>query len=283
MPRVRVAWVPWRRAASSATTVSCTSGPLNGAPNTPSSRVSVSVPPRIVASGIRADLHRGALGPGDRAADEHQVPVGDQLDDGEPALGHAAAAHLARPADALEHARGGRRGADRARGAHVVRAMGLGAGGEVVALDRALEPLALRGPGDLHGLPDLEGLDGHGLAHRELARLVAELAHVAQRRRVRLLEVPELGAGERLLAHGAESELHGLVAVDVAGADGEHGAGPGLEHGHALDLAVVEEALGHPELLGEDRSHRPSRTPAGSRCRRPRADGRAAGASRPSW
>src|SRR3954454_10458463 len=114
MPRVRVAWVAWRGAASSARTVSCTSGPLNGTPNTPSSRVSVPVPPRIVASGIGADLHRGALGPGDGAADEHEVPVGDQLDDGDPALGHGAAALLPGSADALEHARGGIRGADRA-------------------------------------------------------------------------------------------------------------------------------------------------------------------------
>ena len=33
------------------------------------------------------------------------------------------------------------------------------------------------------------------------------------------------------------------------------GHGPGLEHGDALDAAVLEEALGHPELLGEDRGH----------------------------
>src|SRR4051812_21539360 len=152
MPRVRVAWVPWRRAASSASTVSCTSGPLNGAPKTSSSSVSVLVPPRIVASAIGAHLHGGALGPGHRAADEHEVAVGDQLHDGQPALGHAAAAHLAGAADALEHARRRGRGADGARGAHVVRAVGLRAGGEVVALDRALEALALRGAGDLHGL-----------------------------------------------------------------------------------------------------------------------------------
>ena len=40
MPRVFVACVPRRRAASSATTTSCTSGPLNGAPKTSSSSVS---------------------------------------------------------------------------------------------------------------------------------------------------------------------------------------------------------------------------------------------------
>src|SRR5215218_6893568 len=233
MPRVRVAWVPWRRAASSARTVSCTSGPLNGAPNTASSSVSFAEPPRIGASAIGAHLHGGALRPGHGAPDEHQVLVRDQLDDGQPALGHAPAAHLAGAADALEHAGGRRRGADRARGAHVVRAVGLGAGGEVVALDRALEALALRGAGDLHGLADLEVLDGHGVPHRELAGLVAELADVAQRRGVGLLEVAELGAGQRLLAHGAEAELDGLVAVDVFGADAEHGARAGLEHGDA--------------------------------------------------
>src|SRR3954464_4147002 len=239
MPRVRVAWVPWRRAASSARTVSCTSGPLNGTPNTPSSRVSVPVPPRIVASGICTDLHRGALGPGDRAADEHQVPVGDQLDDGEPALGHAAAAHLARSADALEHARGGRRGADRARRAHVVRAVRLRTGGGVLGLDRALEALPLGLAGDLDGLADLERLDRDGVADGQLAGLVAELGEVARRRGTRLLEVPQLALGERLLAHAAERELARLVAVRVVRADPGHRTGAGLEHGDALDAAFV--------------------------------------------
>ena len=56
--------------------------------------------------------------------------------------------------------------------------------------------------------------------------MVAELLDRAQRRRVGLLEVPELALGERLLAHGAEAELDGLVAVGVGRADREHGAGP---------------------------------------------------------
>src|SRR3954470_5836821 len=283
IPRVRVECVPWRRAASSAITVSCTSGPLNGAPNTASSSCSFSEPPRIGASAIGAHLHGPALGARHGAAHEHQVLAGDQLDDREAELGHAPAAHAAGAANALEHARGRRRGADRARGAHVVRAVALGAGGEVVALDRALEALALGLAGDLDGLADLEGLDGHGVSHRELADLVAELLDRAQRRRVGLLEVAELALAQGLLAHGVEPELDRLVAVRIPGADADHRARAGLEHGDALDLAVVEEALGHPELLGEDRGHRPSRTPAGSRCRRPRADGRAAGASRPSW
>src|SRR4051794_36674412 len=255
MPRVRVACVPWRRAASSASTVSCTSGPLNGAPNTSSSRVSVPEPPRIVASAIGAHLHGGALRARDGAADQHQVLAGDQLDHGQPALGHPAAAHPARPADALEHARGGRGGADGARGALVVRAVGLRAGGEVVALDRALEALALAGAGDLDGLPDLEGLDGHGVADLQLARLVAELRERADGWGAGLLEVAELRLGEGLLAHGAEAELDGLVAVGVMGADGGDRARTSLEHGHALDAALFGEPLGHPELLGEDRRH----------------------------
>src|SRR5690349_16646129 len=181
MPRVLVACVPWRRAASSATTTSCTSGPLNGTPNTSSSSLCVLVPPRTGASAIGAHLHGAALRTGHRAADEHQVLVGDQLDDLEAELGHAPAAHASRALDALEDARRGRRGADRARGAHVVGAVALRAGVEVVALDRAGEALALRLAGDLHGLADLEALDGHRVAHGELARVVAELLDRAQR------------------------------------------------------------------------------------------------------
>src|SRR5918999_3090106 len=108
MARVLVAWVPRRRAASSATTPSCTSGPLNGAPNTSASSLSLPLPPRIGASAIGAHLHSAALGTGDRAAQEHQVLVGDQLDDLEALLGHALGAHVAGAADALEHPRGGR-------------------------------------------------------------------------------------------------------------------------------------------------------------------------------
>src|SRR3954447_13975043 len=117
--RLRVACVPRRRAASSASTTSCTSGPLKAAPNTSSSTATVWLEPRTGTLGIGADLHGGALGARDGAADEHQVLVGDELDDRQALLGDALAAHAAGAADALEHARGGRRGADRARGAHV--------------------------------------------------------------------------------------------------------------------------------------------------------------------
>ena len=74
--------------------------------------------------------------------------------------------------------------------------------------------------------------------------------------RVGLLQMAELGLRQRLLLACAEGQLHGLVAVALVRADRGHRTRPGLEHGHALDAAVVEEPLGHAELLGEDRSHR---------------------------
>src|SRR3954452_9522511 len=78
---VLVACVPWRRAASSARTDSCTSGPLNRAPKTASSSVAVLVAPRIVALVSGADLHHAVARAGDRAADEHDVLGGVELDD----------------------------------------------------------------------------------------------------------------------------------------------------------------------------------------------------------
>ena len=46
-----------------------------------------------------------------------------------------------------------------------------------------------------------------------------------------------------------------FVAVGLMGADGGHGAGARLEHGHALDAALFGEPLGHPEFLGDDGGH----------------------------
>src|SRR6202008_4612369 len=75
LPRVLVAGVPRRRAASSATTTSCTSGPLKAVSNTSASSCTAAPPPSVAASGIGAHLHGAALGARDRAADEHQVAV----------------------------------------------------------------------------------------------------------------------------------------------------------------------------------------------------------------
>src|SRR3954463_142738 len=119
LPRVLVEWVPWRRAAGSARTDSCTSGPLNSAPNAASSSVAFLVPPRTGALAIGPHLHHAVARAGDGAADEQQVLAGAHLDDGQAALGDALAAHLPGAADALEHARRRGRRADRAGSADV--------------------------------------------------------------------------------------------------------------------------------------------------------------------
>src|SRR3954469_2805505 len=227
LPRVLVECVPWRGAASSARTESCTSGSWNSAPNAASSSATFLVPPSTGAwLAIGAHLHHAVARPGDRAADEQQVVALADVDDGQPALGHALGAHVARAADSFEHARGRRRRADRARRAHVVRAVAGRAAGEVVALDRALEALALGDARDLDLLAGLEGGGGHGVADGQLAGLVAELDEMLHRRGVGLAQVAELGLREVLLLHGTECELDGLVAVTLQRADARDRAGP---------------------------------------------------------
>src|ERR1700712_1197769 len=199
MPRVFVACVPRRRAASSARRDSCTRGPLNFAPKAVSSSAIVFEAPRTGASAICTDLHEAVARPGHGATKQHEVLGGIEADDLEPLLGNALVAHLARSADALEHARGRGRGADRTRGAHVVRTVAYRTAAEVVALHGALEALALGDAGDLDLLALLERLDGHGVAHLQLTRFVAELAHVAEGTGVGLREVPALGLRDALL------------------------------------------------------------------------------------
>src|SRR4051812_35711217 len=256
MPRVLVACVPCRRAASSARTDSWTSGSWNSAPKATSSSLTFLVPPSTGAwLAIGPHLHHAVARARDGAAHEQQVVALADVDDGQAALGDALVAHLARPADALEHARGRRRGADRAGRAHVVRAVALGAAAEVVALDRALEALALADAGDLDLLAGLERRGGHGVADRQLTGLVAELDEVLARRRVGLAQVPQLGLREVLLLHRTERELHGLIAVALDRADPRHRARAGLEHRDALDIAFLGEDLGHAQLSGDDGGH----------------------------
>jgi hypothetical protein len=125
-----------------------------------------------------------------------------------------------------------------------------------VALDRALEALALGDARDLHGLALLEHVDLDLLTHHELADLIPELGQAAQRRGVGLLEVAQLALGDLLLADVAERELHGLVAVTLLGADGGDPAGTGLHDRHALDVAVLGvEDLRHTELASQQCRH----------------------------
>src|SRR3954468_24915686 len=75
LPRVLVAAVPCRRAASSARTDSCTSGPLNGAPKAASSSLTLAdaAPPSLRASAIGPHLDQAVAAAGHRAAQHQQV------------------------------------------------------------------------------------------------------------------------------------------------------------------------------------------------------------------
>src|SRR5947209_9356914 len=212
-------------------------------------------PPSTGALAIGPHLHHSALRPGHRPAHEQQTLTRDHVDHGQPALGDPAAAHPAGSLETRKDARGRGRGTDRTGRADVVGAVGLRAALEVVPADRALEALALRGPGDLDLVSGAERLAGHRVADQQLARLITELPHHAMRRGRGLLQMTELGLGERLLLAPAEGQLDGLVAVALDRADRGDRARPGLEHGDTLDAAILEELLGHTELAREDGGH----------------------------
>src|SRR5205085_5682729 len=138
-----------------------------------------------------------------RAPDQQQVALRVDLDHLEAALGDTAAAHAAWHAGSLEHTGRVGAGADRARRAYVVGAMGYRSAMKVVAADRAREALADPGARDLHLLARLEGLDGHRVADLRLLLAaevgVAELDHGAKRPRAGLLQVSDLGLGQLAL------------------------------------------------------------------------------------
>src|SRR5262249_32734463 len=122
-------------------------------------------------------------------------------------LRHPLAAHAARHPDSLEHARGCRGRADRARLADVVRAVRPRAGAEVVPLDRALEAFADADARDLDLVARLENLDGDGLTLDGAVDRPAELDEPAVRGDLEPGEVAELALRELPLGDGLERQL----------------------------------------------------------------------------
>src|SRR5581483_7738350 len=167
----------------------------------------------------------------DGALDEQEVPLRVDRVHRQTGLRDALAAHAARHADALEHARRRRGRADRARLADVVRAVRDRAAAEPVPLDRALEAFADRRAGNLDRVAGLEDLHGHVLALHRVGEVAAELDQVAVRtahavlREVAALRPRDLAIGDRL-----PRELHGLVAVRVRRAHGDDRARALLDH-----------------------------------------------------
>ena len=124
---------------------------------------------------------------------------------------------------------------------------------KVVALDRALEALALGDARDLDPLTGLEDrVDAQLVAHLGLTGVAAELAQVFEIADPGLSQVPELRLVELLLGHLTEADLHGVIAVALCPADPGDEAGTGLDHRHPLDSAVLRnEHLGHAHFSPE--------------------------------
>src|SRR5262245_35909168 len=150
-PRDLAPRVPARSAFSSARTASCTRCGFTSAAKIDSSSSTSRVDfPFASRSGALAatvapvlpDLEQTALRAGHGALHEEQVALGVDRVDRQSDLRAALRAHVAGHPHSLEDARRRRRCADRPGLADVVRAVRDGTPAEVVALDRALEPLA---------------------------------------------------------------------------------------------------------------------------------------------
>src|SRR5687767_193950 len=126
-----------------------------------------------------------------------------------------------------------------------------------MALDHALEAVALAGADDVDALALVEDRDQHLVAglRRFGALRDAHLALHARRRHIGLLVVAGRrlgGAARRILLD--EAQLHGFVTVDLRRLRLHHDARSRLQHGGGLERAVLEEQLRHPDFLTDDSS-----------------------------
>src|SRR5690606_16998197 len=166
------------------------------------------------------------------------------------ALAHGA--HVARHLLAREHAARRLALADRARRAVRQRVAVRGvAHAEVPALDRALEALALGHALDVDLLAHLEDVGLDLAAHLEATDLVvgdAELPQATARLHLGLGQVAGLGLVHQHGALAADGDLHGAVAVGLAGLHLGDAVRGGLDQGHRDGLAVLGEHPAHAGL-----------------------------------
>src|SRR5438477_6107214 len=126
---------------------------------------------------------------------------------------------------------------------------------EAVTLDRALEALADRGPGDLDRVSGLEDLHRDGLADGQLRRPV-KLDQMPVGGDAALLQVAELALADLAIGDRLERELDGLVAVLLVRLHLDDRARPRLDHGHGRHApALGIEDLGHAQLSADDSLH----------------------------
>src|SRR5688572_7238902 len=196
--------------------------------------------------------HAAATRAGQRAADEQQPALGIDAHDLDVLDRAPHRAQVTRHALAGKHAARVLVLADRA--GLVVRdriAVARAVGGEVMALDDAGEALALRRPGDVHLLADLEDVRAHGPADLQvggLVRLDAELPHGVPGLDAGLGEMPGRG-----LVHAARPalpvrDLHRGIAVGVGRLYLGDAVIRHVDHGHRDGVALVGEHAGHADL-----------------------------------
>src|SRR3989441_10324704 len=201
-----------------------------------------------------ADQDEAAAGAGNGAAEEHEILLGHHVSDAQVQHGPVLAAHAARQVVARPHARRIGRGADRAGRPVEHRAVGGIAAVPAMALDAALEALALADAHDVHQLAGLEERGRHGLPHlvalQHLALLEPDLPDDAHRLHPGLPEGAGRGLRHVLLLR-LETELERVVAVPLPRADPDDDAGTSLDDRHGDLVAVIPEDLGHADLASD--------------------------------
>ena len=132
--------------------------------------------------------------------------------------------------------------------------MGVALDSGAVALDNALEAVALADAGDIHPVALRKRLAGDDVAHvQALAVSQAELLQfLLQHALASLLQMSQFRLGELALGHVLVAQLNGVVAVLLLGLLLHHSAGARLNDGDRDDAARFVEDLRHADLLADD-------------------------------
>src|SRR5690606_33772738 len=191
-----------------------------------------------------------------RALDGDQAALGVDPDHLEVLRALADGTHVAGHLLAREHATRRLALADRTRRAVRQRVAVRGvAHAEVPALDRALEALALGHALDVDQLADLEDVGLDLAAHFEVADLVVGHAQLPEATAGFDLGLGQVTGFRLVHQHGAlaaDGDLHGAVAVGLAGLHLGDAVRGGFDQGDRDGLAVLGEHPAHAGLATDD-------------------------------
>ena len=122
-----------------------------------------------------------------------------------------------------------------------------------VALDGALEAVALGGAGDIHMVARSEGVGlDLGADFQRSSVIQLEFLEVLLCGQTRLLEMAQLRLGQLLLGDIAVSQLHGNIAIVFEGLLLSDDARACLNDSDRNDVAELIEDLGHAHFLADD-------------------------------